>query len=272
MSEGSARSSSRLAVISLGAGVQSTTMALMAAAGELEMPDAAIFADTGWEPRAVYEHLARLEPRLPFPVYRVSAGNIRDAIVAGQNTVGGKFAAVPWHLGNGGIGRRQCTREYKLEPLQRKQRELLGYKPRQRIPPASVEVWIGISMDEVSRMKPARQAWQKNRWPLIERSMSRWDCRQWLTRHGFLQPTKSACIGCPYRPNAQWRELTKPELEDAIEVDRLLRNGARSSRSMRHQMFMHRSLRPLEEVDLRTDDELGQGDLFNNECEGLCGT
>jgi hypothetical protein len=42
----------RLRVISLGAGVRSTTMALMAAHGEITpMPDAAIFADTQWEPK-----------------------------------------------------------------------------------------------------------------------------------------------------------------------------------------------------------------------------
>lgn len=43
-----------LNIISLGAGVQSTTMALMAAHGEIEpMPDCAIFADTKVEPAAV---------------------------------------------------------------------------------------------------------------------------------------------------------------------------------------------------------------------------
>lgn len=42
----------RLRALSLGAGVQSTTMALMAAHGEIgPMPDCAIFADTGWEPK-----------------------------------------------------------------------------------------------------------------------------------------------------------------------------------------------------------------------------
>ncbi|MGB5093359.1 MAG: hypothetical protein WBN97_08640, partial [Parvibaculum sp.] len=42
----------------LGAGVQSTTLALMAAHGEIgPMPDCTIFADTGWVPQAVYEHL-----------------------------------------------------------------------------------------------------------------------------------------------------------------------------------------------------------------------
>jgi len=51
-----------LHIISLGAGVQSTTMALMAAHREIEpMPDCAIFADTGWEPKAVYDHLANNE-------------------------------------------------------------------------------------------------------------------------------------------------------------------------------------------------------------------
>lgn len=261
---------SMLRVLSLGAGVQSTTMALMAAAGELTpMPDAALFADTGWEPAGVYAHLARLKGQLPFPVHVVSAGNIRDAILAGKNRVGGHFASVPWHLGNGGLGRRQCTREYKLEPLQRKQREMLGYAPRQRIPRNSVEIWIGISLDEVGRMKPAREAWQTNRWPLIERSMNRWDCLQWLRRHGHAEPVKSACVGCPYRDNASWRSLTEAEFADAVAVDRQLRD--RGSRSMRHQMFMHRSLKPLDQVDMRTDAELGQLDLFQNECEGMCG-
>jgi 3'-phosphoadenosine 5'-phosphosulfate sulfotransferase (PAPS reductase)/FAD synthetase len=82
-------------VLSLGAGVQSTTLALMAARGEIEAPDCAIFADTGWEPRAVYEHLDRLEDALPYPVYRVSAGNLRDDIEAKNSARSGRFAAVP---------------------------------------------------------------------------------------------------------------------------------------------------------------------------------
>ena len=68
-------------IISLGAGVQSSTMALMAAHGELPRPDCAIFADTQWEPKQVYEHLDWLEKQLPFPVYRVSSGNIREDAV-----------------------------------------------------------------------------------------------------------------------------------------------------------------------------------------------
>ncbi len=44
-------------ILSLGAGVQSSTMALMADQGAFgKKPDAAIFADTGWEPEPVLEH------------------------------------------------------------------------------------------------------------------------------------------------------------------------------------------------------------------------
>ena len=47
-----------LRLLSLGAGVQSTTLLLLAAEGRLPTPDAAIFADTGWEPAAVYTNPA----------------------------------------------------------------------------------------------------------------------------------------------------------------------------------------------------------------------
>lgn len=49
-------------VLSLGAGVQSTAMLLMACHGEITpKPDLVIFSDTGWEPKAVYRHLEWLK-------------------------------------------------------------------------------------------------------------------------------------------------------------------------------------------------------------------
>ena len=75
-----------LVVISLGAGVQSSTMAIMAANGELPKQDCAIFADTGYEPKAVYRYLEFLKKILPYPVYVVSKGNIRDDMIAARGT------------------------------------------------------------------------------------------------------------------------------------------------------------------------------------------
>jgi hypothetical protein len=54
----------RRAILSLGAGVQVTALALMAAPGELPLPEAAISADTGWESAATYAHLEWLTTEL----------------------------------------------------------------------------------------------------------------------------------------------------------------------------------------------------------------
>lgn len=262
-----------LRVLSLGAGVQSTTVALLVKHGDLPMVDCAIFADTGWEPKAVYDHLNWLEGILPFPVHRVTEGNIKDHIVRNKNSTGQRFATVPWFTENGGMGRRQCTREFKVTPIEKRQRQLLGYAPRKRIPAGSAEVWIGISTDEALRMKPARNAWQVNRWPLIEMGMIRRDCLRWLQERQYAPPPKSSCIGCPYHSNTHWRAMrdeAPDEWQDAVETDKLLRHGG-TGRGMKQFQYMHRSLRPLGEVDLRNHDERGQPDLFNNECEGVCG-
>lgn len=254
-------------VLSLGAGVQSTTLALMAAFGELgEMPDCAIFADTGWEPKAVYDHLEKLKLILPFPVYIVSAGNLREDTLKRSNTTGQKFSAIPWFMkmqnNSSAMGRRQCTAEYKLRPIQRKIVELMNGKR----PKGGSEVWIGISTDEIMRMKPSRVKYIINRWPLIEKRMSRNDCVRWMENKGWSAP-KSSCIGCPFHSNEQWRSLTQEEFADAIEVDHAIRKQS----GFKGEQYMHRSLKPLEEVDLRTAEEMGQLNMFINECEGMCG-
>jgi hypothetical protein len=273
-----------LTVISLGAGVQSTTMALMAAHGELQpTPDAAIFADTGAEPKQVYEHLKWLRSWsvLPFPVFVVSAGNIAEDLKRGMSTVGsqGRFAGAPFFIKrmkpNGAsyelaMGRRQCTRHYKVDTLAKEQRRLLGYAPGVRIPPKSIEVWIGISLDEAARARPARLAWQVNRHPLLEKRMTRRDCLKWLAEQGYPTPPKSACTFCPYRNDAGWaamKENDPQSFAEAVEVDELVRQGGHM-RKRRNELFVHRSLKPLADVDFSTGDE---PDLFNNECEGMCG-
>ncbi len=253
-------------VLSLGAGVQSTTVAGMIASGELPPVDCAIFADTQWEPAAVYEHLKKLKQALPFPVYIVTAGNIREAAISGINTTGQKFSAIPWYSisphGKRGMGRRQCTSEYKLNPIKRKVVELLGG----RRPKGGCEMLIGISTDEASRMKPSRVQYIVNKYPLIELGMSRRDCKTWLADKGWTAP-RSACIACPYRSDAEFKLLTPAEFADACEADVAIRHLP----GVRGEQYVHRSLKPLSEVDLSTAEERGQLNMFNNECEGMCG-
>lgn len=261
--------------ISLGAGVQSSTMALMAARGELTpMPNAAIFADTQWEPQHVYEWLNWLETQLPFPVHRVTRGSLRQDALRKQNSSGGRFASIPWHMtnpdGSPSMGRRQCTSEYKIQPLIKERRRLLGYPPRARIPVGSCVTWIGISTDEIGRMKDSRERWNANRWPLIERGMSRHDCLRWMEKQGYPMPPKSSCIGCPFHSDAEWRRIKADPVAwaDAVAIDEAIRKPARG---LKAEQFMHRSRIPLALVDLSTLEDHGQLNMFNNECEGMCG-
>lgn len=257
-------------IISLGAGVQSSTMALMAAHGEITpMPDCAIFADTQWEPPAVYAWLDWLEKQLPFPVYRVTAGNLRQDTLDGMNSRRQRFAAIPWFMkkenGDRAMGMRQCTQDYKLAPIKRKIVELCGGERK----PGQAKVWIGITTDEATRMKESRVKYIVNRWPLIENSLNRQDCLNWMAANSYPTPPRSACIACPFHNNSEWRAIkADPVLwKDAVEVDAAIRNQPK----MRAQQFAHRSLVPLAEVDLSTAKERGQLNLFENECEGMCG-
>ena len=61
-----------------------------------------------------------------------------------------------------GIGRRQCTTNYKVRPIRHRKRELLGLRPRQRVPSGTtVELWLGISTDEAIRMKDSQDRWME---------------------------------------------------------------------------------------------------------------
>lgn len=272
--------SQSLTILSLGAGVQSSVMALMAARGDLApMPDAAIFADTQWEPQAVYDHLDWLERQLPYPVYRVSKGSIRESILEGTKQGGRRYASIPFFIEDGGIGRRQCTAEFKILPIRRKIRELAGLKHRQHAPKGLlVSQWLGISTDEITRMKQAPEKWIKNRFPLIDDlPMSRADCLAWFKRRylGRHLP-RSSCIGCPFHKDSEWRDMrdNHPEsFADAIFIDEQIRSASRGClRGMKQKQYMHRSRKPLAEVDLSTPAERGQVEFgFMDECDGICG-
>jgi len=264
-------------IISLGAGVQSSTMALMAAHGEITpMPDCAIFADTQAEPKSVYTWLDWLEKQMPFPVHRVTAGSLRDEIIGAMNGKNRMGARPPFFTLSGGMLMRQCTQDFKLLPIQRKVRELIGVGFRQRAPKeVCVEQWIGISLDESHRMKPSRLPYVRHRWPLVEAGMSRASCLFWLGKNGYTLPTKSACTFCPYHDDALWRDMKANDPEsfaDACAIDAIIRPGmAGPRRPQADRWFVHRSLKPLNEVDFRTAEDAGQQSMFGNECEGMCG-
>lgn len=268
-----------LRVLSLGAGVQSSTMALMAARGDIgPMPDVAVFADTGWEPQAVYDWLDWLTAQLPFPVIRArrdgpDLGALALMLASGEQPLKGSPAIPPYHLHNPtGMFPKQCSKEFKTRVVGKEIRRLLGLDPKQRASASvTVEQWIGISRDEVQRVKNAEQSFVVNRWPLIEAGMSRGDCLQWMQERQYPLPPRSSCVFCPFKRNDEWRHLRDQQPDDwkrAVEFDAAIRTMP----GLEGECYLHRDRVPLSEVDLSTAEEQGQQILgFIEECEGICG-
>lgn len=268
-------------ILSLGAGVQSSTMALMAAHGEITpMPDAAIFADTQAEPESVYRWLDWLEAQLPFPVHRVTAGSLRERSLTMRTTKDGRkysSTVIPFFTLNrdgtmGKIRLRSCTADYKIKPILKMARRLGGIKRGQKT--IGVRQWIGISLDEAHRMKPSQELWVENCWPLIDLRMRRSDCLRWMEAHGYPPPPRSACVFCPFHNDHEWRRLKTEEpaaFAQAVEFERQLQSAKARSDNMESRPFLHRSTKNLDLIDFSSAEDRGQADLWGNECEGMCG-
>lgn len=271
-----------LRIISHGGGTQTIALCLMAARGDIgPMPDAAIFADTGWEPREVYEWLDRIRGMLPFPVYvaRRSGPNLGDYQLENVNLPPEKRPAVPFYTRNpDGMLPKQCNSDWKKRVVRREAKRLLrdrlGLDERERFPAdAVVEQWIGISTDEKERTRISDDRVIQNRYPLIELNMDRGACIEWGRVRQYPRLPRSSCIFCPFRRNDEWRHLRDHEadsferackFDDAIRVPHIGFEGT---------AYVHRSRVPLREADLSTAEDEGQGLLgFIEECSGSCGT
>ena len=263
-------------VLSLGAGVQSSTMLYMMIKGLIEPADHVIFADTGWEGKTVYNHLETLRKAIEahnMTFHKVQSGNIRDDLMTGDK----RSASLPMFIrnpdGSQGMVRRQCTADYKLKPLMAKQRELAGLLPGERCKEHRITTLIGISWDETQRMRDPAFPWIQHEYPLVNSRMTRQDCLDWCDHHNYPTPPRSACLGCPFKSKSEWQHLkSKPDdWLDVVEVDNNLRTNPNILAKYKGTPFLHRSLKPLQEVDLRTDDEMGIVSLFDQECQGMCG-
>jgi hypothetical protein len=301
-------------VLNLGLGVQSTTLYLLGCpTPEQPVPelhfDYAVFADTQGEPKRVYRHLEWLRTQGGPPILTHTIGDLKADLVAGRNSAGhgkkgekgekdgGRFASIPaftapHHVARGkdydplkeaGRVRRQCTREYKTDVVERViKRMILELKPKQRVP-KSVKVfqYIGISIDErsravriIERFKDSAK-WSTPVFPLIDKGWTRGGCKRFLEQRAPHKVGKSACYFCPYQDDQTWADMKANDPESwagAVEVDRALRpQGTVCSRGMNDALYLHRQCIPLEMVDLSNPKppKLDNFSLFD--CLGMCG-
>lgn len=293
-------------ILSFGAGVQSTTLLLMSCEGVLPHLDHVIFADTQDEPSAVYRHLEWCKEHAAKHGITIdvrTAGNLREDLLdfwgKRKSSDGKRHASIPAFIknpdGSRGLVRRQCTGTYKIDVIERYvKQEVLGSAHGKRWPiPVDgsplVRQWIGISRDELGRMKvsqrPAVAFWHPlieseacqfvHRGELVPCGMTRVDCLEWISSRGYPRPPRSACIICPFRRAEEWQALTPKEFEDACFVDESIRRTesvrleSLGKSDLVGQPYLHSSLVPLRVADIGRDDPSNSG--FADECGGVCG-
>jgi hypothetical protein len=281
-------------VLSLGGGQQSTAVYLLAAAGEIPAIDHAIFADTGEEPswvRETIDELARFPGGAPIVIRSVLDNDgkpvrLGDNLIAGND---GRFASIPAfmkHLDQfvrggknaAGMGRRQCTREFKVSVVDRYiRRELLGlaYKTVYRGP--RVTQVFGLDFSEGSRIfkvkgRLAQTTFSDGDFPLWDMQWKRSDCIAYTKEVLGHEVGPSACTFCPLVNNAFRRMLRDKDPNGharACMIDTGLRHSkSRASQGLNAEIYVHRQMIPLGRVDLDEPDGLP---FFAQDCEGFCG-
>lgn len=274
-------------VISLGIGVQSTAMYIMSSTGELPRADYAIFADTGGEKTETLEYLEYLgewmENNNGIPLIIMDDVNLEEDIKGNVNSTRQRMVAIPAFTesenGKEGMLKRQCTFEYKIKQVDRAIRKIHGLKYRQHTPPT--EIWTGITLDEMHRMKAPREKWKTIVYPFLGYDipgdtkkpirndllqLRRSDLIAWYHKNKLPIPEKSSCVFCPFQSDANWLRLKKRTPEDfnrAVEVDLRIRSG--SKQGIEKPIFLHKSLKPLSDVSFDANQTEMWGD-----CEGFC--
>ncbi len=272
-----------LHVLNLGAGIQSTTLYLKAMQGAFYI-DCAIFADVQEEPKAVYAHLDWLKQQGGPIIHVGTKGKLGDDLINGacqkSDPEKRRFASIPAFVksptgAKEGRVRRQCTREYKIEVIERViRRVLLGLQPMAHIPKdVTIVQYFGISSDEYNRSKRIYARFEEVKWsrpvfPLLDWGWSRKDCERWLLIQNIPHTVpRSACVFCPFRSPEEWEQI-KRSPEDwarAVQIDEALRQDCFASNRLYGQLYLTRDLVPLQNY-------LPEKDVFEGEfeCDGVC--
>ena len=249
-------------VWSYGGGTQSAAIAALIVSGVIPAPDIAIIADTGREVASTWDYLHDvIQPELSFEIHIVP----HSFDGTGYNTVdlwGGAendTLLIPAFTNKaaterGGQLPKYCSNEWKTRPLQRfcKERGI-----------HSADMMIGFSIDEMQRCRTyvETDAW-RHIYPLIDLRMSRGDCIALVERMGWPTPPRSACWMCPYRGDHEWTAIRNtPDFEKAIALEREIHSKDQNA-------FLHKSMRPIGEIDFSNEP-----DLFTKPCSsGMCFT
>ena len=242
--------------LSWGCGLQSTLLGELSARGEIDPLNLIIHADLGWERQKtldIRDFYADRWRKMGMRVEVLRTGNIRTQ---GAD----EHIHIPFYTDSGAPIRRQCSRYFKINPVKRRLREILGFDPSNapHPRPGAIEQWLGFTVDEWTRAKPSRVKFITHRWPLLEMKLDRQDCKRWFEDHDLPVPIKSACIGCPFRLASEWLDMrtnAPGEWAQAIAFDEANRNNPLALKgSTADELYIYKAPRTaLQDADLEGD-------------------
>lgn len=260
-------------IISLGGGVQSTLMALsitkkykMPELSELLPNPIIIMADTGSErPETMTYFKKYVRPQLikdniDFYVIRTKLGKLHEWYT--------KNSKIPFRV------YRECTDKFKIQPIKSKIKQLGLYQKRGD----KVTQALGITTDEIQRVKPNRTTWINNIYPLIDIDYSRQDCINWYETHNLPVPIKSGCFCCPFQKKSEWIKLYQkhPQLID-LSIKMEQRAIKQNHNQSNYKISLVDNNTTLTQLIQNQKNQLSL-DLFfdeyssNDECSGSCFT
>jgi len=227
-------------IISYGGGIQTVALAILNATGQVTpRAEVAVFADPGAEMPGTYRHIEIMQPWLAERGMELVTVR-QDRFPPLEQNIRERSTTIPvrWNNGKeGGIGRRACTTQWKIEPINK-------WLKAQGVTHAITQ--IGFSLDEFHRMRPSPIKWIENRYPLIDMGLSRDDCRRIIEEVKLPQPPKSACYFCPLNNVTGWQLLAvyHPDLFDkACELERAV--NRRGDYNDGKPVYLSSRLRPL---------------------------
>lgn len=269
-------------IISYGAGTQSTGLILMALNGEYDLPrpDFAVFADTGAEPEFIYDYLDYFQKyckkHYGFDIYitKKKGDSLFSKLTfpSKQSRNGFYTSSVPPFFtlnadGSKGMLNRQCTSDYKTNPTS----SFINRNIEKKI---KYNLWLGMSFDERSRMRISTNKRRLNYYPLVNNFVIRKMTIDYVKEKGLRPPQRSSCFFCPFHSDRYWKWLRKEhkyEFIKAIELEKTIQAKQNHNSILKSIPFLHRSCKPLGEIDFDADTQLDMFPELIDECNGYCG-
>lgn len=265
-------------ILSCGAGMQSTALALMSCENalavkglrrpyipEFELPnpkvpiyDLVIFCDLGMEPGWVMYQWEFIEKACESA--GIKAVKLKTDLYGHfmENFGERRTVSIPWWtLGDDGKKSkmpRNCTIDFKVEMISKHIRwEVLGYRKGQRLKDCDKkahEMHMGFSLEEANRCNDSPNPMFVNQFPLVAMRWTRAESYAYCLEVWGLDTKASACSFCPFHQNYFYKHLKEnrpEEYAELLKVDNLLRDK-NPKPPMDSDLFISRSRKRLEDL------------------------